>query len=149
MKELEKINRKEFLIKTGGLLSLSLLPWGDYQKLSAETENKVRQISSKEQLEKIISLNENTAIVFSATHCAYCLMYEPIFEETSREYPDIVFGKITLDKIPKKENDIFLKVYKVEFLPTTIFYHKNKEIFNKIGYMDKKNLTEYIKTYFK
>jgi len=149
MGKLEKIKRREFLTRTGALLPLFLLPWADYQKLSAETDNKVRQISLKKQLEEIISLNENAAIVFSATHCAYCLIYEPIFEETAREYPGIVFGKITLDKIPKKENDILLKVYKVEFLPTTIFYHKNKEIFNKIGCMNKKDLTGYIKTYFK
>lgn len=142
MKKLEKINRREFLIKTGSLSSLFLLPLGDYQKLLAETENKVRQISSKEQLEKIISLNENTAIVFSATHCAYCKMYEPIFEEIAREYSKIVFGEIILDKIPKKENDIFLKDYKVEFLPTTIFFKKGKKIASQIGYIDKYELME-------
>src|SRR3989338_5754492 len=101
MGKLEKIKRREFLTRTGALLPLFLLPWADYQKLSAETDNKVRQISLKKQLEEIISL----------------------------------------DKIHKKENDILLKVYKVEFLPTTIFYHKNKEIFNKIGCMNKKDLT--------
>lgn len=146
MEKLEKINRREFLKRTSVLLSLS--PLISYPRLLAKTNNKVKQISSKEQLERIISLNENIAIMFSASYCIHCKNYGPIFEEVAREYSKIVFGKIVLDKIPKKEDEIISKIYKIEYLPKTIFVHKNKEIFSETGSMRKKDLIKHINTYF-
>ena len=53
---------------------------------------------TKENFEQIIKDNKKVIIDFWADSCNPCVALGPILENVSKNYPDIVFGKVNVDE---------------------------------------------------
>ncbi len=53
---------------------------------------------TKENFEQIIKDNKKVIIDFWADWCNPCVALGPILENVSKNYPDVVFGKVNVDE---------------------------------------------------
>jgi thioredoxin 1 len=77
-----------------------------------------------------------------ATKCIPCKMMIPVLDELKREYK----GKLQVDFIDVWENRSAGGKYKVQTIPTQIFYDaKGKEIFRHVGFFPKADILKTFK----
>ena len=99
-------------------------------------------------LEKITAQNfnekiENNKIVildFWAPWCGPCRQFAPIFEEVSKEYPDILFGKINTE-----EEQELAGYFQIRSIPTTMVLKEGIVVFAQPGLLPKEALKDIIK----
>jgi len=138
---------------TGLLLTTPVMTYNineskTYQQITTQQLETVTNITTLQQLEDIIAKNEKVAVDLGATWCGPCRYYAPIFEEVAKEYEGrVVFCKVVLDKIDNKEERKISDKYLVRYIPKTIFFKDGKEVHNRVGGMEKQDLTELIDTY--
>ncbi|MBF0117760.1 MAG: thioredoxin fold domain-containing protein [Desulfobacterales bacterium] len=78
-----------------------------------------------------------TMIDLGAKKCIPCKMMAPIIEELKKEYQ----GKASIIFIDVWENREEASKYKINAIPTQIFFDKDgKEVNRHIGFMDKKSI---------
>lgn len=148
---MEKLYRKDFLKKTGVMIGVGAMSYSLGCKsaiLRRLFSSNFKKIDSEKQLEKIISENDKVVIDIGATWCWACDKYDPVFKEVSKEYPDMIFGKIMADKIPSEDDTKISKKYNIEYLPITLLFKGGKLISQETGFMDNKKLIEYINSNF-
>ena len=66
-------------------------------------------------------------------------MFGPIFESVAKDFKNIIFFKINVDK-----NEEICKKYGVMSIPTTIIFKDGKEIKKNVGFMDEDTLKDFI-----
>jgi thiol-disulfide isomerase/thioredoxin len=77
-----------------------------------------------------------------ATKCIPCKMMVPVLDELSREYK----GKLKVEFIDVWQNREATRKYKVQTIPTQIFYDaKGKEIFRHVGFFPKADILKTFK----
>ncbi len=94
---------------------------------------------TKDNLTTLIAGDKPVLLDFSATWCGPCSMIAPHLEELSREYPDIVFGKIDVD-----EEGELAEAFGIISIPTLILVKDGKEVAKEVGYMNKNQLLRFI-----
>lgn len=107
----------------------------------------VTNVNTAQQLEGIIKNNPSVALDIGATWCGPCKEYDPIFEEVAQDYKNVVFCKVTLDKLKSEEETSIIKKYDTKRIPKTILFKKNKEVYNQYGLIKKEDLKELIGMY--
>lgn len=152
------MKKLKYLIAAAGITGLLLTtPVGcsnytkiEYQKTQEVTtvQEIVTNITTLQQLEDIIAKNERVAVDIGATWCGPCQKYAPIFHEVAEEYQGrIVFCKVVIDKIDDKEERKISDKYLVRYIPKTIFFKNGKEVHNRVGGIEKEDLSKLIDTY--
>ncbi|MDP2907769.1 MAG: thioredoxin domain-containing protein [Nanoarchaeota archaeon] len=152
------MKKLKYLIAAAGITGLLLTtPIGcsDYTKIEYQkaqetitVQETVTEITTLQQLEDMIAKNEKVAVDIGATWCGPCKYYAPIFEEVAKEYQGkVVFFKVVLDKIDDKEERKISDKYLIRYIPKTIFFKDGKEVHNRVGGIEKEDLTELIETY--
>lgn len=76
---------------------------------------------------------------FSATWCNPCKAYEPIFEQVSKENPDIEFKEIDIE-----QNEDLAEEYNIMSVPTTIVLLNEVPVKRLSGALTKKQLEDLI-----
>lgn len=118
----------------------------------SQTHDSIMHVNTLQHLDDIIAGNEYVAIdIGTTTWCSSCKKYAPVFKAVAEKYKtDIVFCKVILDG-PKEtltqEGWEIVKKYNVKQIPKTILFKDGKEVFNKIGYMNEKELSSLIEKY--
>ena len=82
------------------------------------------------------------AIDLWASWCGPCKMLAPIFEELSREMPDVKFCKINVD-----DQLVLAMLFKVESIPMIALVKDNTFIDMTVGYVPKERLAAFINGY--
>lgn len=98
--------------------------------------NKLEKI---EDFDSIIN-NGKVVVDFYAEWCGPCKMLEPILIEVSKSYNDICFLSVNVDNYRE-----LAKRYGVMSLPCLKLFDNGKEIKSSIGFMNYKELEEFIK----
>ncbi len=81
------------------------------------------------QLPKLLDLG--------ATKCVPCKMMAPILEELAKEYK----GQLTVQFIDVWKDEKAAEKYKIQSIPTQIFYDaKGKEFFRHVGFFSKEDI---------
>jgi len=99
----------------------------------------VKEINEEEFKNEVLA-NEGVCVVdFFAEWCPPCKMLSPEFEKVSEGYENIKFFKVDTDK-----NMELATKYKIELVPTVIFFKNGQEVKRESGYITKEELKQMI-----
>ncbi|AGO60190.1 thioredoxin [Ferroplasma acidarmanus Fer1] len=77
-----------------------------------------------------------------AAWCAPCRYLSPVVDELSKEYANVAnFGKVNVD-----ENPVTSRNYRIESIPTILFFKNGKAVDMSIGVVPKEVLAQKIKS---
>ncbi|MFL5692434.1 MAG: thioredoxin family protein [Ktedonobacteraceae bacterium] len=81
-------------------------------------------VSDQDFAEKVLEVQQMVLVNFSAESSAACQIQDPEFEAISKEYQDrAVFARVNADK-----NQEVISQWKIEGIPTIIFFKSGREI---------------------
>lgn len=95
-------------------------------------------IETVEQFDELINENK-TLVAFYANWCGPCKMLAPILEKLDSSFPNLVFAKIDVDKLPTLATR-----YYVSAIPTLILFEAGKIVEKNIGYLPENKLIDWI-----
>ena len=90
-----------------------------------------------ENFNSIVENNPIVIIDFWAPWCAPCRSFAPIYEKTSEQYPDIVFGKVNTE-----EEQELAGYFQIRSIPTTMILKEGIAIFSQAGLMPEEALKD-------
>jgi|DewCreStandDraft_3_1066083.scaffolds.fasta_scaffold00346_3 thioredoxin-like negative regulator of GroEL len=115
-----------------------------YEKTVKEKETKPVEIKSKRELEDFISRGFSI-VVFYNPNCPACKRYLPVYEGFVQKklgvYKGIRFARISTKDVQGVSSD-----YMIIAVPTTIAFKDGKEVKRTEGFMDEKELEDFIKS---
>ena len=85
----------------------------------------VKQLTNKDDFEKVISSNDKVIIDFFATWCGPCKMLAPMLEQTANKNQTWTILEVDIDQFKELAGK-----YGIQAVPTLIFI-KNKKIVEK------------------
>jgi thioredoxin 1 len=74
-------------------------------------------LSDEKAIEKFRMVNHKSVLYFTATWCPPCKAIAPVYEELSKKYPDVAFGKVDVD-----ENSDAALDFEVKAVPTFVLF---------------------------
>ncbi len=89
------------------------------------------QVNSTNFEKEVLKSDTLVVVDFWASWCPPCLMFAPVFEKVSQEFPNIKFVKCNID-----ESREIAGRYGVMSIPTIIFFYKGEEVGRVIGFRD-------------
>lgn len=82
------------------------------------------EVSDQDFAEKVLEVQQMVLVDFSAESSAACQIQDPEFEAISKEYQGrVVFARVNTDK-----NQEVISQWKIEGIPTIIFFKSGREI---------------------
>ena len=87
-----------------------------------------------------VETNEIAILDFWAPWCGPCRSFAPIFEKTSQEYPDILFGKINTE-----EEQGLAGFFQIRSIPTIMIMREKIVVFQQAGMLPEEALKDLIK----
>ena len=94
---------------------------------------------TKENFNEIINSNKKVILDFYADWCNPCKALGPIMEEVSKNYPDIVFGKVNVDDDPG-----LATMFGVESIPFVVKIENGKYADSFIGLHNSNFVEEFV-----
>jgi len=91
---------------------------------------------------QILSSTALSVIDFYAPWCGPCKMLSPVIHQLSNENSDVNFVKIDIDA-----NPMIAQYFNITSLPTVAFFKNGQFVEVKTGFVPKKILENFIKTY--
>ena len=99
----------------------------------------VISLSDSDAVEKFRSNHAKSVLYFTATWCPPCRLISPVYEDLSKKYTDVAFGKIDVDN-----NQDSAAEFRISAVPTFVF-SKGKESVHQFSSADKVQLEKLIK----
>jgi len=94
---------------------------------------------TEENFRDTIDNNGIVLVDFWASWCGPCKMFEPIFEEASDKYSDVVFGKVNTE-----EQQQLAAMFQVRSIPTLMIFRDQIVIFSQPGMLPAAALDEIV-----
>jgi thioredoxin 1 len=94
---------------------------------------------TKDNFNDKIQSAEIAVLDFWAPWCGPCRQFAPIFEETSKEYPEVLFGKINTE-----EEQELAGYFQIRSIPTVMVIKEGVVIFSQAGLLPKEALKDII-----
>ena len=115
------------------------------RRITRYAENPVVKLDS-DSFEYFIRSHRVVIVVFEASWCSPCKVYEPIFLEAARKYRDsgVVFARIDTDEASRIADN-----YNVEYIPTTLVFVEAKPVDALVGAMEFHTLERMVLKYIR
>jgi thioredoxin 1 len=94
---------------------------------------------TKDNFKDIVDNSDLVLIDFWASWCGPCKMFEPVYEEASDKYPDVVFGKVNTE-----EEQELAQMFQIRSIPTLMIFREQIVIFSQPGMLPASALDEVI-----
>ena len=102
----------------------------------------IRHVKSVDDFKEIVESNNQVLVDFFATWCGPCKMLAPVLEGVATKLEgDVVIAKVDID-----ENQELANAFRVQSVPTLVFFKDNKAVLATAGYMDEAGLMRFIDT---
>ncbi len=105
--------------------------------------SKVILIKNKEELNQIISDNENVVVDFFAEWCGPCKMLLPVLDAVSNEVDNVIICKVNVE-----ENSEIGRENNIRSIPTMLYYKNGDNIGVNTGYVSKSQLHQLLEGNF-
>ena len=92
-----------------------------------------------ETFEETIEKNEIVIVDFWAEWCGPCKSFAPIYEEVSKEYDDVVFGKIDTEAQQELASH-----FQIRSIPTLMIFREQVVLYSEAGMLNHTQLKEVI-----
>ncbi|MBM1154572.1 thioredoxin family protein [archaeon] len=99
----------------------------------------VVRVRSEAEFEQLLSRHEWVVVDFWAEWCPPCIVFEPVFEDVSKEFPGVVFARVNVDEVPRLASR-----YSVMAIPMVLLFHKGNPVDGFLGYKDHKALRAFL-----
>ncbi len=83
---------------------------------------------TQDNFEKTITDNDIVLVDFWATWCQPCQAFAPIFEASSENHPDVVFGKVNTE-----EQQALAAHFQIRSIPTLMIFREQVILFAQPG----------------
>ena len=93
----------------------------------------VKEIKTEKEFKEIIK--KEAVVDFWASWCMPCMMFAPVFEEISKKFKNISFGKVNVD-----ENRNLAEKYDISSIPTLLIFKKSKLVKKLRGSLSEEEL---------
>ncbi len=100
----------------------------------------IRQIDSVNTYKELIENNSQVLVDFFATWCGPCKMLHPVLESVSEKLE----GKVVVAQADIDQQGDLAAAFKVQSVPTLIFFKDGKPVLATAGYMDEAALMRFI-----
>lgn len=94
-----------------------------------DTKMVVISVGSPEEMDEVLSTSEDSLVVvnYSTTWCGPCKMFNPVYEELSEKYSEVVFVKVIGDS-PKNNGSDLMRREGIRAVPAFHFWKSQKRI---------------------
>jgi thioredoxin 1 len=82
------------------------------------------EVTSQDFAEQVLNAPQMVVVDFSSERSSSCQIFDPEFEAISKEY----LGRVTFAKVDVDANEALISQWKVDGIPTLIFFKKGQEI---------------------
>lgn len=96
-------------------------------------------VELKEQEWKEFSKQDYAIIDCYGDFCSACVMLEPVFDGVADEVAGVNFGRINITNYPE-----IADTYKIDALPTMLFFRKGELCDTQVGSVDRKELLSFV-----
>lgn len=100
----------------------------------------IRQIDSVNTYKELIENNSQVLVDFFATWCGPCKMLHPVLESVTEKLE----GKVVVAQADIDQQGDLAAAFKVQSVPTLIFFKDGKPVLATAGYMDEAALMRFI-----
>ena len=94
---------------------------------------------TSQTFEETIEKNDIVIIDFWAEWCGPCKSFSPIYEDVSKKYEDIVFGKIDTETEQELAGH-----FQIRSIPTLMIFREQVVLFSQAGMLNAQQLEEVI-----
>jgi thioredoxin len=95
---------------------------------------------NKGNFEDIVTQNKMVIVDFWASWCGPCKSFAPVFEATSEQHPDIVFGKVNAD-----DEQELAAAFSVRSIPYVMLLREKVVLFAQAGALPAEGLESVIR----
>ncbi len=99
------------------------------------------EVTGQDFAEKVLSAEQMVLVNFSTDQVGACKIQNPEFEAVSKEY----VGKVTFAKLDTDTNGDITEQWKIDGVPTIIFFKGGREINRIKGIMMRERLSRQVK----
>lgn len=100
----------------------------------------IRHIDSVDTYKEIVGNHPEVLVDFFATWCGPCKMLHPVLESVSEKLE----GKVVIAQCDIDKQQEIAAAFKVQSVPTLVFFKDGKPVLATAGYMDENALMKFI-----
>jgi len=97
----------------------------------------IHDITTEDDLERVLDSHETAVIDFWAPWCPPCKEFAPLFEEAAREHPTMAFCRVNTE-----EEEALAEAFDVESIPTLVVIRDRIMLASQPGYLPREKLDD-------